>query len=142
MKIIEMNFIKNIFKYGVASAFAGIVCCVAPMILFQLGVIGGIYAISFADFFYKPDGSLGLFGWLIRIIGLSIVCYGIYRFNIKEDCSLNSDNQKRINKLLFSILLITFSLSLFLSLEKLSSIYFDEYIVPAQKEEYQEKLTE
>jgi len=33
-------------------------------------------------------------------------------------------------------------LSLFLSLEKLSSIYFDEYIVPAQKKEYQEKLTE
>ena len=137
-----MNFIKNIFKYGIASAFAGIVCCVAPMILFQLGLIGGIYAISFADFFYKPNGSIGLFGWLIRIIGLSIVCYGIYRFNIKENCSLNSDNQKRINKLLFSILLITFSLSLFLSLEKLSSIYFDEYIVPAQKEEYQEKLTE
>ncbi len=137
-----MSFIKNIFQYGIASAFAGIVCCVAPMILFQLGLIGGIYAISFADFFYKPDGSLGLFGWLIRIIGLSIVCYGIYRFNIKEDCSLNSDKQKRINKLLFSVLLIIFSLSLFLSLEKLSSIYFDEYIVPAQKKEYQEKLTE
>ena len=137
-----MSFIKNIFQYGIASALAGIVCCIAPMILFQLGLIGGIYAISFADFFYKPDGSLGLFGWLIRIIGLSIVCYGIYRFNIKEDCSLNSDNQKRINKLLFSVLLITFSLSLFLSLEKLSSIYFDEYIVPAQKKEYQEKLTE
>ena len=137
-----MSFIKNIFRYGIASALSGIICCVAPMILFQLGLIGGIYAISFADFFYKPDGSLGLFGWLIRIIGLSIVCYGIYRFNIKEDCSLNSDNQKRINKLLFSFLLITFSLSLFLSLEKLSSIYFDKYIVPAQKKEYQEKLTE
>ena len=137
-----MNFIKNIFRYGIASAFAGIVCCVAPMILFQLGVIGGIYAISFADFFYKSDGSLGLFGWIIRIIGLLIVCYGIYRFNIKENCSLNSDNQKRINKILFSVLLIIFSLTLFLSLEKLSSIYFDEYIVPAQKKEYQEKLTE
>ena len=137
-----MNLIKSIFKYGIASAFAGIVCCVAPMILFQLGVIGGIYAISFADFFYKSDGSLGLFGWIIRIIGLLIVCYGIYRFNIKENCSLNSDNQKRINKILFSVLLIIFSLTLFLSLEKLSSIYFDEYIVPAQKEEYQEKLTE
>ena len=137
-----MNFIKNIFKYGVASAFAGILCCIAPMILFQLGLIGGIYAISFADFFYKSDGSLGLFGWLIRVIGLLIVCYGIYRFNIKENCSLNSDNQKKINKLLFSILLIIFSLSLFLSLEKLSSIYFDEYIVPAQKKEYQEKITE
>ena len=137
-----MNFIKNIFRYGIASAFAGIVCCVAPMILFQLGLIGGIYAISFADFFYKSDGSLGLFGWIIRIIGLLIVCYGIYRFNIKENCSLNSDNQKRINKILFSVLLIIFSLTLFLSLEKLSSIYFDEYIVPAQKKEYQEKLTE
>ena len=137
-----MNLIKSIFRYGIASAFAGIICCVAPMILFQLGVIGGIYAISFADFFYKPDGSLGLFGWIIRIIGLLIVFYGIYRFNIKEDCSLNSDNQKRINKILFSVLLIIFSLTLFLSLEKLSSIYFDEYIVPAQKKEYQEKLTE
>jgi hypothetical protein len=61
---------------------------------------------------------------------------------MKEECSLNSENQKRINKLLFSVLLITFSLSLFLSLEKLSSIYFDEYIVPAQKKEYQEKQTE
>ena len=53
-----MNLLKSIFKYGIASAFAGIVCCVAPMILFQLGLIGGIYAISFADFFYKTDGSV------------------------------------------------------------------------------------
>ena len=134
--------LAHFLKYSFSAAFTGIFCCIAPVILFQFGLISGIYAISFADFFYKSDGSLGLFGWLIRIIGLSIVCYGIYRFNIKEDCSLNSDNQKRINKLLFSFLLITFSLSLFLSLEKLSSIYFDEYIVPAQKKEYQEKLTE
>ena len=96
-----MSFIKNIFQYGIASAFAGILLrCSNDFI--PTWLIGGIYAISFADFFYKPDGSLGLFGWLIRIIGLSIVCYGIYRFNIKEDCSLNSDKQKRINKLLFS----------------------------------------
>ena len=134
--------LSHFLKYSFSAAFTGIFCCIAPVILFQFGLISGIYAISFADFFYKPDGTLGFFGWLIRIIGLSIVCYGIYRFNIKEDCSLNSDNQKRINKLLFSFLLITFSLSLFLSLEKLSSIYFDEYIVPAQKKEYQEKLTE
>ena len=79
---------------------------------------------------------------LMIYIYSSILLFLAYRFNIKEDCTLNSDKQKRINKILFSFLLITFSLSLFLSLEKLSSIYFDEYIVPAQKKEYQEKLTE
>ena len=37
----------------------GMLCCVAPAVLFMFGLIGGVYAISFANFFYK-DGSTGL----------------------------------------------------------------------------------
>jgi hypothetical protein len=35
-------------------------CCVAPAVLFMFGLMGGVYAISFADFFYNEDGATGL----------------------------------------------------------------------------------
>ena len=44
---------KWTLKYGLMSALAGIVCCVAPAVLFMLGLMGGVVAISFADFFYQ-----------------------------------------------------------------------------------------
>ena len=42
------------------AAFASIICCVAPAVLFMFGLMGGVFAISFADFFYNDDGSEGI----------------------------------------------------------------------------------
>ena len=131
-----MNFIKNIFKYGIASAFAGIMCCVAPMILFQLGLIGGIYAISFADFFYKEDGSIGIGAITLRFFAFLVIIIGIIKFNKKENCSLNSAMEKKINKVLFAIISTIIAIALFWTLDEFSSYYFDEYIVPQQQLEY------
>jgi len=131
-----MSFIKNIFQYGIASAFAGIVCCVAPMILFQLGLIGGIYAISFADFFYKEDGSIGIGAITLRFFAFLVIIIGIIKFNKKENCSLNSAKEKKINKVLFAIISTIIAIALFWTLDEFSSYYFDEYIVPQQQLEY------
>ena len=63
-----------------------------------LGIGSATFAFSFADSFYNvdTDGSPNIFSWIIRIIGLFILCYGIYSFNTKESCSLNSPKQKKI----------------------------------------------
>ena len=47
------NLIKWSLKYSISAAIAGILCCVAPAVLFMFGLMGGVYAISFADFFIK-----------------------------------------------------------------------------------------
>ena len=52
------NVVKWSLKYGIMSALAGILCCVAPAILFMFGLMGGVVAISFADFFYSEDGTI------------------------------------------------------------------------------------
>ena len=51
----QPNLIKWGLKYSLTAALAGILCCVAPAVLFMFGLMGGVYAISFADFFYKED---------------------------------------------------------------------------------------
>jgi len=56
----QPNLIKWGLKYSLTAALAGILCCVAPAVLFMFGLMGGVYAISFADFFYKEDGSSGV----------------------------------------------------------------------------------
>ncbi|MBT6491355.1 MAG: hypothetical protein HOK97_16405, partial [Deltaproteobacteria bacterium] len=49
----------SVLKWGLSVAasagLTGMLCCVAPMVLFMFGVMGGAYAISFADFFYQAD---------------------------------------------------------------------------------------
>ena len=95
--------------------------------------MSGVYAISFADFFYADDGSIGFGAIILRILGLLIVAYGVISFNKKENCSLNSEKQKRLNKILFGVIVLIFSISIFLTLDEFSSIYFDKYIVPQQQ---------
>ena len=51
----QPNLIKWGLKYSLTAALAGILCCVAPAFLFMFGLMGGVYAISFADFFYEED---------------------------------------------------------------------------------------
>lgn len=123
----------HLIKVSFAAALTGIICCIGPVILFQFGIIGGIYAISFADFFYSDDGSIGFGAVLLRIIALIVIVFGIRSYNKKEDCTSNTKKQKSINKILFGLILIVFTISIFMTLDEFSSIYFDEYIVPQQQ---------
>lgn len=128
--------ITHFLKFSFSAAFAGIFCCIAPVILFQFGLISGIYAISFADLFYKEDGSVGIGAIILRFFAFIIIIIGIIKFNQKENCSLNSAKEKKINKIIFAIVSTIIAIALFWTLDEFSSYYFDEYIVPQQQLEY------
>lgn len=123
-------------KFAASAGIAGILCCVAPAVLFALGLMGGIYAISFADFFYAEDGSVGLGSWILRGIALLIGIIGVILYRRKQNqCSIDP-KRKRKNLILVIISIAVLGLAIFLSLEKWSAWYFDTHIVPAQQEEY------
>ena len=128
--------IVHFLKFSFSAAFTGIFCCIAPVILFQFGLISGIYAISFADFFYKEDGSVGIGAIILRLFAFIIIILGIIKFNQKENCSLNSPKEKKINKIIFAIISTIIAIAIFWTLDEFSSYYFDEYIVPQQQLEY------
>ena len=128
--------IVHFLKFSFSAAFTGIFCCIAPVILFQFGLISGIYAISFADFFYKEDGSVGIGAIILRLFAFIIIILGIIKFNQKENCSLNSPKEKKINKIIFAIISTIIAITLFWTLDEFSSYYFDKYIVPQQQLEY------
>tara|TARA_B100001057_G_C22439834_1_gene790752 strand:+ start:43 stop:489 length:447 start_codon:yes stop_codon:yes gene_type:complete len=132
----EPQLFRWALKYAASAGIAGILCCVVPAVLFMFGLMGGIYAISFADFFYNEDGSTGIGSWLLRVIAMMIGAYGVYSYRKKQDqCSIDPDRKKK-NLILLSLVIIFFGLGVFLTLEKWSSWYFDKYIVPAQQQEY------
>ncbi|WP_417888957.1 hypothetical protein [Xanthomarina gelatinilytica] len=134
----EPNFFKWAFKYAATAGIAGIICCVAPAVLFMFGLMGGIYAISFADFFYAEDGSIGTGSWILRGLAVIIGVYGIYLYRKKQNqCSMDPKRKKK-NLILMIVITFILGIGIFLSLEKWSSWYFDEHIVPAQQEEYKQ----
>jgi len=53
----------------------------------------------------------------------------------QNQCSINPKRKKK-NLILMTIITIVLGVSIFLSLEKLSSWYFNKHIVPAQQEEF------
>lgn len=127
------NAFKWSIKYGLLSALTGMLCCVAPAVLFMFGLMGGVVAISFADFFYKEDGSLGIGSIILRIIAVGLGVYATLIFRKKQNqCSINPQ-RKKLNLILLILLLTTFGISFFLAFESLSSWYFDKYIVPQQQ---------
>lgn len=129
------NLLKWGIKYSLSAAVTGMLCCVAPAVLFMFGLMGGVYAISFADFFYNEDGSSGTGAWILKIIAVAIGFYGIYSFRKKQNqCSIHPKRKKKNLILLIGIIVIV-GIGLFLSFEKWSAWYFDEYIVPAQQKE-------
>jgi H+/Cl- antiporter ClcA len=133
----EPNIFKWALKFAASAGIAGILCCVAPAVLFMFGLMGGIYAISFADLFYAEDGSVGLGSWILRGAAVLIGAYGIYLFRKKQNqCSIEP-KRKRKNLILVAIITVILGITIFLTLEKWSSWYFDKHIVPAQQEEYQ-----
>ena len=132
----DPNIIKWALKFAASAGIAGILCCVAPAVLFMFGLMGGVYAISFADFFYAEDGSIGFGSWLLRGLAVIIGLFGVYMFRKKQNqCSINPERKKK-NLILMTIATLVLSVGIFLSLEKLSSWYFNEQIVPAQQEEF------
>ena len=65
--------------------------------------------------------------------------FGIYKFRTKQNqCSVDPKRKKR-NLILVTVIILVLGVGIFLSLEKWSSWYFDEYVVPAQQKELFEK---
>ena len=58
--------------------------------------MGGVYAISFADFFYKEDGSSGIGAWILKGIALCIGVYGIFSFRKKQNqCAIDTKSKRK-----------------------------------------------
>jgi len=133
------NAQPSIVRWGLSLAasagLTGMLCCVAPMMLFMLGIMSGTYAISFADFFYQEDGSVGTGAWILRGVAILIAFVGVWRYRRRQNqCSIDPKRQQK-NLLLLVFLVSMLGVGFFLSLEALSSWYFDAYIVPAQQRE-------
>ena len=129
----------SMLRWGLSVAasvgLTGMLCCVAPMVLFMMGLMGGVYAISFANFFYAEDGSAGTGAWVMRGVALLVGAAGLWMYRNKQNqCSIDPDRQKK-NFLLLGTLIVVLGVGFFLTLEQLSSWYFDAYIVPAQQAE-------
>ncbi len=124
-----------IVKFAAAIGLTGMICCVAPMVLFMMGLMGGVYAISFANGFYNEDGSAGIGAWVLRIVAGLIGVAGIVLYKRKQDqCSIDP-KRKRKNLILLTVFITTIGVGFFLTLERISGWYFNEYIVPAQQAE-------
>jgi len=124
---------------GLAASvgLTGMLCCVAPMVLFMGGLMGGVYAISFADFFYQADGSAGLGAWVLRVVAIMMGGAGVWRFRSEQNqCSIDPQRKQK-NLVLLGTLVSVLGVGFFLTLESLSSWYFDAYIVPAQQAEFE-----
>lgn len=134
-KLSEPNLVKWGLKFAASAGLAGIICCVAPAVLFMLGLMGGVYAISFADFFYAEDGSAAIGAWILRGVAVVIGIIGVLLYKRRQDqCSIDPKRKKK-NLILLSAMMLIIGVGLFLSLEGISSWYFGKYIVPAQQVE-------
>ncbi len=129
----EPSLWRGVLKVAGAAGIAGIVCCVAPAVLFMLGLAGAVWAISFADFFYEGTGGVG--AWVLRGLAAAIGLGGIVLYRRKQNqCSVDP-RRKRRNLALFSVLVVVLGGGVFLTLDRLSAWYFETVIVPAQQEE-------
>lgn len=123
-------------KVATSMGLAGMICCVAPAVLFAVGLMGGIYAISFANFFYAPDGSAGLGAWLLRGLAAIVGVVGLWLYYRRQNqCSIDPA-RKRKNLVLAAFLIFALGTGAYVTFEEATSWYFDEYIVPAQQAEY------
>ena len=129
----------GIVRWGVSIAasagLTGMLCCVAPMVLFMTGLMGGAYAISFADFFYAEDGAPGTGAWVLRGVAVAMGAGGLWRYKHHQNHCSMEPQRRTINLALVAALIAVLGVGIFLTLESLSSWYFDAYIVPAQQRE-------
>lgn len=131
------GFWSWVLKVSGWVGLTGMICCVAPAVLFALGLMGGIYAISFANFFYAADGSAGLGAWILRGLAAVVGGVGLYLYARRQNqCSIDP-SRKRKNLILAAVLIATLGTGLYFTFEAATGWYFDEYIVPAQQAEYE-----
>ena len=130
------EMIKDIFKYGLTASITALFCCVAPSIIFALGLGSGIFAFQFADFFYNPDGSANVFAWMLRVVAALVVVHGISKYSRKQNCSLNTPSQRLTNKMLFAFFVVTLAAGLYLLFTHLTTIYFNDVIDVTRQLEY------
>ena len=128
-----------VMKVATAVGLTGMICCVAPAVLFMLGLAGSVWAISFADFFY--EGTNGVGAWVLRGFAALIGIGGIILFKRKQDqCSVDP-KRKRKNLILLSVLIVTLGVGFFLTLDKFTGWYFKNYIDPAKQAEQADQRT-
>jgi len=126
-----------VLNVAASVGLTGMLCCVAPAVLFSLGLMSGIWAISFANFFYAADGSAGLGVWVLRGLAALVGVVGLWLYRRKQNqCSVDP-KRKRKNLLLAGVLMALLGTGFYLSFEELTAWYFDEYVVPAQQVEYE-----
>ncbi len=137
-----MKRIKLILATGFGSGYSpfasGTAGSAVGVALFALCYLaGGVWAISFADFFYEGSGGVGK--WILRGVAVVIGLVGIVIYKRKQDrCSIDP-KRKRMSLILLSVLIAVFGVGLFLALERASAWYFNKYIVPAQEAELVEQ---
>ncbi len=120
---------KWVLKVAASAGLAGMFCCVAPAVLFMFGLMGGVYAISFANFFYQEDGSAGFGAWGLRGLAVVIGVAGVVSYRRKQNqCSIDP-RRKRRNVILASAMIPLLGLGFFFTLEQLSSWYFSTYVM-------------
>jgi hypothetical protein len=133
---------KWVAKVAASVGLTGMLCCVAPAVLFMFGLMGGVYAISFADFFYNDDGSTGIGTRTLRGLAAAIGVVGVLLYRRRQNqCSVDR-KRKRTNLILVTVMIAVFGVGFLLTLEKLSGWYFDAYIVPAQQAELEAARSE
>ncbi|MEM1107317.1 MAG: hypothetical protein AAGH99_01350 [Planctomycetota bacterium] len=135
----QPSFWKWLVSLAGSVGLAGMLCCVAPAVLFMFGIMGGAYAISFANFFYEEDGSAGVGAWVLRGLAVAIGIGGVILYRRKQNqCSINP-NRKKLNFALIIGGVAVLGVGAFFTLEKASGWFFDEYIVPAQQAELEQQ---
>ena len=129
----------GIVRWGISIAasagLTGMLCCVAPMVLFMMGAMGGAYAISFANFFYAEDGTPDTGAWMLRGVAVAMGAMGVWRFKHQQNQCSMEPQRRTTNLVLVAGIIAILGVATFLTLESLSSWYFDAYIVPAQQRE-------
>jgi hypothetical protein len=131
----DPSLLKWALGLAASVGLTGMICCVAPMVLFMMGIMSGVYAISFADFFYAEDGSTGTGAWVLRGVAALVGMGGLWMYRQKQNqCSIDPKRRQK-NLMLLGGLIAVLGVGFFLTLEQLSGWYFDEYIVPAQQQE-------
>jgi hypothetical protein len=129
----EPSMMKWALGVAASAGMAGMLCCVAPMVLFMLGIMGGVYAISFADLFYAADGSAGTGAWVLRGVAVVVGLAGLWMYRRRQDqCSIDQGRRQK-NLVLLGLLVAVLGVGFFFTLEQLSGWYFSEYIVPAKQ---------
>ncbi len=124
-------------QVATSVGLAGMLCCVTPAVLFATGLMGGIYAISFANFFYAPDGGAGLGAWALRGVSVLVGLYGVWRYHRRQaQCSIDPTRKRRNLALLIGLVAVL-GTGAYLTFEELTAWYFDAYVVPAQQAEYE-----